>query len=86
MTEAVGSFSLIEAAAHHFDQAQAEVVAGLRQERKGFFVSLAGKDVYGFSFIGDVDELAQFLKDVIASVQAELDLVEGALAAGEEPS
>lgn len=81
---AAGQFDLKDAGAHHFDQAQSEVIAALRKERKGFFVSLSGADIYGFSILGDVDEVIQFLKNVIASAQVELDHVEGCLAALEE--
>lgn len=79
----VGSWCF-EGAPHHFDQTQAELIAALRQERKGFFVSLASQDVFGFSISGDAEELVQFLKDVVASAQAELAVVEETLARVEQ--
>lgn len=75
---AVGTF-ILEGGSHHFDQTQAELVSGLRRERKGFFVSLAGQDVTGFYVEGDPDELVQFLEDVIAHAQSELAEVTSAL-------
>lgn len=66
-------FELEEAAAHHFDQSQAEVLSALRKERKGFFVALASGDTYGFSVTGTGEELEQFLLNVIASAEKELE-------------